>query len=161
MKKILVVDDEPTLLATLKYNLEREKFQVITAADGPSALDAARGARPDLIVLDLMLPGLDGIEVCRILRKEINAPIIMLTAKASEVDRVVGLEIGADDYVTKPFSMRELLARVRAHLRRAGSTMPASLGSLTSGDLRVDIQRRQAFKSDLPLTLKPREFELL
>jgi len=161
VKKILVVDDEPTLVATLKYNLEREKFHVITAADGPTALDAARGARPDLIVLDLMLPGLDGIEVCRILRKEINAPIIMLTAKASEVDKVVGLEIGADDYVTKPFSTRELLARIRAHLRRAESTTPASLGSLTSGDLRVDIQRRQAFKSDSPLKLKPREFELL
>lgn len=161
VKKILVVDDEPTLVATLKYNLEREKYQVITAADGPAAVEAARGARPDLILLDLMLPGLDGIEVCRILRKEMNVPIIMLTAKATEVDKVVGLEIGADDYVTKPFGTRELLARVRAHLRRAGSPGVESMGSVAVGGLRVDVDRHQAFKNGVPLEMKPREFDLL
>ncbi len=161
MKKILVVDDEPTLVATLKYNLEREKYQVITAADGPAAVDAARGARPDLILLDIMLPGLDGIEVCRVLRKEMNVPIIMVTAKGNEVDKVVGLEIGADDYVTKPFSTRELLARVRALLRRAESAGAASTGSVSVGDLRVDVDRHQAFKAGAPIEMKPREFDLL
>lgn len=161
MKKILVVDDEPTLLATLKYNLEREQYQVITASDGPAALDAARGARPDLILLDIMLPGLDGIEVCRILRKDMNTPIIMLTARGTEVDKVVGLEIGADDYVTKPFSTRELLARVRAQLRRAESAASESVGSVSVGDLRVDGDRHQAFKDGVALQLKPREFDLL
>ena len=161
MKKILVVDDEPTLVATLKYNLEREKFQVVTATDGPGAVDAARGARPDLVLLDIMLPGLDGIEVCRILRKEMNVPIIMLTAKASEVDKVVGLEIGADDYVTKPFGTRELIARVRALLRRAESPGTESTGSVSVGDLRVDMDRHQAFKDEVPIGMKPREFDLL
>jgi DNA-binding response OmpR family regulator len=162
LKKILVVDDEPTLVATLKYNLERERYQVITATDGPSAVDAARSAQPDLIILDLMLPGLDGIEVCRILRREMSVPIVMLTAKANEVDKVVGLEIGADDYVTKPFGTRELLARVRAHLRRAESAASAApSGSVTSGDLRVDVDRHQVFKGDSPLQMKPREFDLL
>lgn len=161
VKKILVVDDEPTLVATLKYNLEREKFQVITATDGPGAVDAARGARPDLILLDIMLPGLSGIEVCRILRKEMNVPIIMLTAKANEVDKVVGLEIGADDYVTKPFGTRELLARVRALLRRAESPGLESTGNVAVGDLRVDMDRHQAFKDGVPLDVKPREFDLL
>jgi len=159
--KILVVDDEPTLVATLKYNLEREKYQVITAADGPAAVDAARGARPDLVLLDIMLPGLDGIEVCRILRKEMNVPIIMLTAKGTEMDKVVGLEIGADDYVTKPFGTRELLARVRAHLRRTESPAAESTGSVSVGDIRVDVDRHQAFKNEVPLELKPREFDLL
>ncbi len=114
MKRILVVDDEPTLVATLKYNLERDGYQVITATNGESGLSAARANRPHLVILDLMLLGLDGLEVCRILRREMTAPILMLTAKAAEVDKVVGLELGADDYVTKPFSMRELLSRVRA-----------------------------------------------
>lgn len=161
MTKILVVDDEPTLVATLKYNLEREKYQVITAADGPAAVDAARGARPDLVLLDIMLPGLDGIEVCRILRKEMNVPIIMLTAKGTEMDKVVGLEIGADDYVTKPFGTRELLARVRAQIRRSESPAAESTGSVSVGDIRLDVDRHQAFKSEVPLELKPREFDLL
>ena len=161
VKKILVVDDEPTLVATLKYNLEREKYQVITATDGPSAVDAARSTRPDLVILDLMLPGLDGIEVCRILRREMSAPIVMLTAKANEVDKVVGLEIGADDYVTKPFSTRELMARVRAHLRRAESAPAPASGSVRSGDLLIDVDRHQVFKDDTPLGMKPKEFDLL
>jgi len=156
-----VVDDEPTLVSTLKYNLEREKYQVITAATGPAAVDAARSARPDLIILDLMLPGLDGVEVCRIIRKDMNVPILMLTAKATEVDKVVGLEIGADDYVTKPFGMRELLARVRALLRRAETAVTAPAEVVSSGDLRVEVNRHQAFKGNVPLRLKPKEFDLL
>ena len=161
MKKILVVDDEPTLVATLKYNLEREGYQVVTAVDGEAALSVTRAEHPDLIVLDLMLPGLDGLEVCRILRREMMAPILMLTAKTDEVDKVVGLELGADDYVTKPFSMRELLARVRALLRRAETIPTAETVSLTAGDLRVDLRRREASRRGEALALKPKEFELL
>jgi DNA-binding response OmpR family regulator len=160
VKKILVVDDEPTLVATLRYNLEREGYQVVTAADGESGLSLARAERPDLIVLDLMLPGLDGLEVCRILRREMTAPILMLTAKTDEVDKVVGLELGADDYVTKPFSMRELLARVRALLRRA-ETLPAEAEVLIAGDLQVDLGKREASRQGQPLSLKPKELELL
>jgi len=117
--KVLVVEDDLTLRETLEYNLIRQGYEVHTTADGQTALDIARQERPDLIVLDIMLPGLDGFEVCRILRQEMSAPILMLTARDEEVDKVVGLEIGADDYMTKPFSMRELLARVKAQLRRA------------------------------------------
>lgn len=161
MKRILVVDDEPTLVATLRYNLEREGYRVTTASDGESALAAARESRPDLIVLDLMLPGLDGLDVCRILRREMTVPILMLTAKTEEVDKVVGLELGADDYVTKPFSMRELLARVRALLRRAGAPPPAETEVLTAGDLEVDLRRREAARRGEALTLKPKEYDLL
>jgi DNA-binding response OmpR family regulator len=160
VKRILVVDDEPTLVAALRYNLEREGYQVLTAADGESGLSLARAERPDLIVLDLMLPGLDGLEVCRILRREMTAPILMLTAKTDEVDKVVGLELGADDYVTKPFSMRELLARVRALLRRA-ETPPAEAKVLIAGDLQVDLGKREASRQGQPLILKPKELELL
>ncbi|MGQ9572769.1 MAG: response regulator [Dehalococcoidia bacterium] len=160
MKKILVVDDEPTLVATLRYNLEREGYQVSTAADGEGALSLAQAERPDLIILDLMLPGLDGLEVCRILRREMTVPILMLTAKTEEVDKVVGLELGADDYVTKPFSMRELLARVRALLRRA--ERPSTEAEvLSAGDLRVDLGKREATRRGQPLALKPKEFDLL
>jgi len=117
-ERILVVEDEPALQETLAYNLEKDGYTVEAAGDGRAALKAARRATPDLIILDIMLPGLDGFEVCRILRKEMTVPILMLTARADEIDRVVGLEVGADDYPTKPFSMRELLARVKAQLRR-------------------------------------------
>lgn len=161
VKKILVVDDEPTLVATLRYNLEREGYEVIDAADGESALSVARTSRPDLILLDLMLPGMDGLEVCRILRRDMAVPILMLTAKAEEVDKVVGLELGADDYVTKPFSMRELLARVRALLRRATAPATAEVDVLKSGDLEVDLRRRRVLRSGQELSLKPKEFELL
>jgi DNA-binding response OmpR family regulator len=160
VKKILLVDDEPTLVATVKYNLEREGYQVVTAGDGESGLSLARTERPDLVILDLMLPGLDGFEVCRILRREMTAPILMLTAKTDEVDKVVGLELGADDYVTKPFSMRELLARVRALLRRA-ETPPAEAEVLSAGDLQVDLARREALRRGQALVLKPKEFDLL
>ena len=116
--KILVVEDDPNLLETLKYNLRKEGYDVVTASDGEQAIAVARREKPDLIILDIMLPKMNGFEVCRILRKEMTVPILMLTAKADETDKIVGLEIGADDYMTKPFSMRELLARVRAMLRR-------------------------------------------
>ncbi|MDI6857075.1 MAG: response regulator transcription factor [Dehalococcoidia bacterium] len=161
MKTILVVDDEPTLAATVKYNLEREGYRAITAADGESALALARDSRPDLIVLDVMLPAMDGFEVCRRLRRDSRVPILMLTAKTEEVDKVVGLEIGADDYVTKPFSMRELLARVRALLRRSEAAPPESGDVLSSGDLTVDLRRREASRAGNALSLKPKELDLL
>ena len=161
MKKVLVVDDEPTLVATLKYNLEREGYHVITATDGEAGLSAARAKRPDVIVLDLLLPVMDGLEVCRILRREMTTPILMLTAKTDEIDKVVGLELGADDYVTKPFSMRELLARVRALLRRAETVPSAETDVLVAGDLQVDLRRREASRGGQALPLRPKEFDLL
>ena len=161
-KRILVVDDEPTLVATLRYNLEREGFEVSTAADGEEALSKARTQRPDLIILDLMLPVLSGYEVCRILQKETAVPILMLTARSDEVDKVVGLEMGADDYVTKPFSMRELMARVRALLRRAERPAAADEAERQSaGDLTVDLPRRVVTRDGQPVALKPKEFDLL
>src|SRR5574340_546960 len=117
-EKILVVEDEVSLQETLAYNLNKQGYEVETAGDGITALDKARLLHPDLIILDLMLPGMDGFEVCRILRQEMTTPVLMLTARDDEIDRVVGLEVGADDYITKPFSMRELMARVKAMLRR-------------------------------------------
>jgi DNA-binding response OmpR family regulator len=161
MKKILVVDDEPTLVATLKYNLEHEGYRVITAADGESGLSTARAKRPDLILLDLLLPVMDGFEVCRILRRETTIPILMLTAKTDEIDKVVGLELGADDYVTKPFSMRELLARVRALLRRAEASPSTEMEVLVAGDLQVDLRRMEASRRGEALALKPKELDLL
>ena len=161
MTRVLVVDDEPTLVATLKYNLEREKYEVITATTGASAVEIARLSRPDVILLDLMLPGLDGIEVCRILRKDHNVPILMLTARGTELDKVVGLEVGADDYLTKPFGMRELIARVKALLRRSAAPRETDGNVLVAGDIRADMGRRQAFRGDDPLVMKPKELELL
>jgi DNA-binding response OmpR family regulator len=154
------VDDEPTLVTTLRYNLEREGYKVVSAADGEKAIALARSERPDLLILDLMLPSVDGLEVCRILRRETNVPILMLTARTGEVDKVVGLELGADDYVTKPFSTRELMARVRALLRRT----PAANDEdevIVSGDLRLDMKRREVTRDGAPLDLKPKEMELL
>ncbi len=162
--KILVVEDDPNLLATLKYNLVKEGYDVITAVDGAGALETARREKPGLIVLDVMLPKLSGFEVCRILRKETDVPILMLTAKTEEVDKVVGLEIGADDYMTKPFSMRELLARLRAMLRRADmAKLPPQLEpeTLEIGDLEIDIGRHQALLRGATLELSPKEFDLL
>jgi len=167
--KILVVEDEPTLLETLEYNLTRQGYQVYTAADGLAALEVARRERPDAIVLDIMLPGLDGFEVCRILRREMSVPILMLTARDDEVDKIVGLEVGADDYLTKPFSMRELLARVKALLRRvhlireelAAKGGEVGAEKLTFGDLTLDLSRGEALRSGQPLHLKPKEYELL
>jgi two-component system OmpR family response regulator len=161
LKTVLIVEDEPTLVATLRYNLERDGHKVISAGDGDTGLALARANKPDLVLLDLMLPGLDGLEVCRILRREATVPILMLTARADETDRVVGLEIGADDYVTKPFSMRELMARVRAMLRR--SEMPASSNAevLVSDGLEVDLRKRQIRLDNEVVAAKPKEFDLL
>lgn len=161
MKKILVVDDEQTLLETLRYNLEREGYEVYTAADGTLAIEMAREKRPDMVVLDLMLPGLSGLEVCRILRRETNVPILMLTARDSELDKVVGLELGADDYVTKPFSMRELTARVRALLRRAELPPGEDSDIVTAGNVQVDMARREVAKNGKVISVRPKEFELL
>ena len=161
MRRILVVDDEPTLVATVKYNLEREGYEVVTATDGESALLAARADGPDLIVLDLMLPDVDGFEVCRILRREMTTPILMLTARTDEADRVVGLELGADDYVTKPLSMRELVARVRALLHRSEILPTPDTELLTAGDLQVDLRRRVAPRESRALALTQKEYELL
>jgi len=162
--KVLVVDDEENLVASLEYTLAREGYQVCTAGDGPSALETARQQHPDLIILDVMLPGLSGFEVCRILRREMVVPILMLTARDDEVDRVVGLELGADDYVTKPFSMRELMARVRAMLRRLerlGENAGWQVSALAAGDLRVDLASHEAFLGERPLQLSPKEYDLL
>lgn len=161
--KILAVEDDPSLLETLKYNLRKESYDVVTATDGAQALETARIEKPDLIILDIMLPKISGFEVCRILRKEMTVPILMLTAKAEETDKIVGLEIGADDYVTKPFSMRELLARVRAMLRRTQMMEMPLLGEkpLEVGDIKVDIGRHQAKRGGLELNLTPKEFDLL
>jgi DNA-binding response OmpR family regulator len=166
--KILVVEDEPSLLETLVYNLVREGYEVQSAQDGQEAINKALSSHPDLIVLDLMLPLIDGFEVCRVLRQEMNTPILMLTARDDEIDRIIGLEIGADDYLIKPFSMRELIARVKALLRRVrldradidleGST-PSKL--LTFGDLVIDNERHEARLSGKPLNLKPKEYDLL
>ncbi len=167
MARILVVDDEPALVETIRYNLQREGHDVLVAYDGLQALMMARKCKPDLILLDVLLPKMDGFEVCRTLRGEMTAPILMLTAKAAEIDKVVGLELGADDYLTKPFSFRELLARVRASLRRV-----QMLGSQTkpdveaeeqfeANDLIVNLSRHEVTRGGEPVALKPKEFDLL
>jgi two-component system OmpR family response regulator len=162
--KILIVEDDRNLLDTIKYNLREEGYDVVTAIDGVEALDVAHREKPDLIILDIMLPKMSGFEVCRILRKDMAVPILTLTAKTDETDKIVGLEIGADDYMTKPFSMRELLARVRAMLRRAkmaemqpGAEEPV----LKVCDIEVDIARHRASKGKTALELTPKEFDLL
>jgi DNA-binding response OmpR family regulator len=172
--KILVVEDDNTLLEMLEYNLSRQGYQVVTAKDGRSGLTFARQEKPDLIVLDVMLPGIDGFEVCRILRKEFSFPILMLTARTEEVDKIVGLEMGADDYLTKPFSMRELLARVKALLRRvdlirealnsenaSATDLEESIPLLTFDNLEIDQNRREVRLNAEPLRLKPKEFDLI
>jgi len=159
---VLVVEDDGTLAAALRYNLERNGYGCLLAGDGGKALELARRERPALVLLDVMLPGIDGLEVCRRIRSDSNVPIIMLTARVEEVDRVVGLEVGADDYVTKPFSMRELLARVRAALRRA-QMRPDEEGErpVVFGPVRVDPARREVTRDGAPLPLKPKEYDLL
>jgi DNA-binding response OmpR family regulator len=168
-EKILVVEDELSLRETLAYNLKKEGYAVETAGDGRAALEAARRLNPDLVLLDLMLPELDGFEVARVLRKETTTAILMLTARDDEIDRVVGLEVGADDYLTKPFSMRELLARVKAQLRRtrlireemSKSPTSAPHERLSFGSLVIDQTRREVTIDSTPLQLKPKEYELL
>ena len=167
---ILVVEDEPALRDTLTYNLKKDGFIVETVGDGRSAIEAARRLKPDLVVLDIMLPELDGFEVARILRREMTTPILMLTARDDEIDRVVGLEVGADDYLTKPFSMRELMARVKAQIRRTRlvreeiekSAQPAIKHEMFSFDkLIINVSRREVTLHGDPLALKPKEYELL
>ncbi len=160
-RTILVVDDEPTLRETLAEALDADGFRVITAADGREALARFREHRPKLVVLDLMLPELSGIEVCRIIRQESDVPILMLTARSSEVDKIVGLELGADDYVTKPFSLRELSARIRALLRRSEQVASEGLATVTVGDLTVDLTGHLLLRDGEVVPLKPKVFELL
>jgi len=169
---ILVVEDEPSLQETLVYNLKKQGYTVETAGDGRSALETARRLKPDLIVLDIMLPELDGFEVTKLLRREMIVPILMLTARDEEIDRVVGLEVGADDYLTKPFSMRELLARVKAQLRRAqlvrddqakiqsGESLSPQ-ETLVFGNLVINQSRREVLLDAQVLALKPQEYDLL
>jgi DNA-binding response OmpR family regulator len=168
MEKILIVEDEPALQETLTYNLDRLGYKTEAVGDGLAALEIARQMLPDLIVLDIMLPKMDGFEVCRIIRQEMNVPIIILTARDDEIDRVIGLEMGADDYLTKPFSMREFLARVKAQLRRVrlireevdvSGKYPREV--MRFGNLTLDLTRREVLRDDLPIALKPKEFELL
>ena len=169
-EKILVVDDEVSLQESLTYKLKKEGYQVEVAGDGLVALDLARSTNPDLIILDVMLPGMDGFEVCRILRQETNIPVLMLTARDDEVDRVVGLEVGADDYLPKPFSMRELIARVKALLRRVRMMREEVNAAIQEGhipqvmtfdNLEIDLSRREVRLDDKVVPCKPKEFELL
>jgi two-component system OmpR family response regulator len=159
--KILIVEDDPNLLEALKYNARKEGYETITAVDGVQALEEARINKPDLIILDIMLPKMSGFEVCRILRKEMTVPILMLTARDDEVDKVVGLDLGADDYMTKPFSMRELLARIRAMLRRADIQTATPETPLNFGDIEVDVAHHVTTKAGNKLNLTPKEFDLL
>lgn len=170
VEKILVVDDEISLQETLAYSLKKEGYSVEVAGDGNVALEMARSSKPDLVVLDVMLPGKDGFEVCRILRQESNIPVLMLTARDDEIDRVVGLEVGADDYLVKPFSMRELIARVKALLRRVRLTREEAGNKaqddsapklMTFGNLVIDMTRREVRLDDQVVPCKPKEYELL
>jgi DNA-binding response OmpR family regulator len=168
-RSVLVVDDEPTLRETLAEALEQDGLRVVTAADGREALERFRAERPDLVLLDLMLPQVSGIEVCRIMRRESAVPIVMLTAKDSEIDKVVGLELGADDYVTKPFSLRELMARIRSQLRRldVAAVTPGApategdTGTVAVGDVEVDLSGHRLLRDGREIPLKPKAFELL
>ena len=160
MRSILVVDDEPKIVKIARDYLERAGFRVQTAGDGRSVLPTVRSAKPDLIVLDLALPGMDGLDVARAIRKESEVPIIMLTARADEADRLIGLELGADDYIVKPFSPKELVARVRAVLRRWDGAR-AGTDVVRAGDLVLDIPRMRASVGDRTIPLTPTEFQLL
>lgn len=157
---ILVVDDEPKVARLARDYLEKNGFRVLTAADGQSALTTARREKPDLVILDLMLPHMDGREVCRILRRESDVPVIMLTALSEEIDQVTGLEIGADDYITKPFSPRALVARVRALLRRTRGDVKVP-ATIRAGGLEIDPEKYSVTLNGSPLKLTPNEFKLL
>ncbi|MCH8192025.1 MAG: response regulator transcription factor [Chloroflexi bacterium] len=165
-RTILLVEDEETLARAVAFTLEREGYRMLTAADGAVGLAMAREAKPDLLLLDVMLPNIDGFDLCRILRRETTMPILMLTAKVDEVDRIVGLELGADDYLTKPFSMRELVARIKALFRRIemdltekGKALPPPV--LDSDGLRLDPAARVVTLRGKPVSLRPKEFDLL
>lgn len=173
--KILIIEDDTTLRETLAYNLTRHGYEIISASDGSVALLLAEHHQPNLILLDIMLPGIDGIELCRRLRQQMSVPILMLTARADEIDKIVGLEMGADDYITKPFSIRELLARIKAQLRRvrltreelnaeaedARAELQKTSTRLIFNNLIIDEVRREALLNSEPLHLKPKEYELL
>jgi len=159
--RILIVDDEPHIVELVRYNLEREGFDVLTAGDGREALRQVREGAPDLVILDLMLPEVDGFEVCRQIRRTSAVPILMLTARGRELDRVAGFELGADDYVTKPFSPRELVARVRAILRRAGRELLEAQAPLQADGLHLDPATREVFLHGRPVELTAKEFDLL
>lgn len=167
MGKILVVDDEQNLVDSLQYSLRAEGYEVATAKDGEEALEKARDLLPDLIILDLMIPIINGKDVCRIIRKESNVPILMLTAKDNEIDRIVGLEIGADDYITKPFSMRELMARIHGVLRRVTWANNSSLANessstvLSTSRISINTESHEVLVSGTSVSLKPKEYELL
>ncbi|WP_369259666.1 winged helix-turn-helix domain-containing protein [Geodermatophilus amargosae] len=161
MTRVLVVEDEESFSDALSYMLGREGFEAVVAATGPDALAEFDRAGADIVLLDLMLPGLPGTEVCRALRSRSNVPIIMLTAKDSEVDKVVGLELGADDYVTKPYSARELVARIRAVLRRRGDAEVPADGALEAGPVRMDVERHVVAVDGEPVALPLKEFDLL
>jgi DNA-binding response OmpR family regulator len=161
MQTILLVEDDATLAEALKYNLEREGYQVLSAADGMTALEIARRDTPDILVLDVMLPRLDGFSVCRMLRKESSIPILMLTARQDEVDRIAGLELGADDYLTKPFSVGELLARVRAILRRTDRQPTSTSDAVVIGGIKLDTGSRRVWRDDAEVQLSQKEFDLL
>jgi DNA-binding response OmpR family regulator len=158
---ILVVDDEPKILKTVRAYLENAGFRVATASDAQMALTVYRHERPALVILDLGLPGMDGLDVARTLRRDSNVPIIMLTARVDEADKLIGLELGSDDYVTKPFSPRELVARVRAVLRRTSGGREQAPVPVIAGDVVIDMERRQVAVSGQPVELTPTEFDLL
>jgi two-component system alkaline phosphatase synthesis response regulator PhoP len=158
---ILVVDDEAKIVKTVRAYLESAGFRVVTAQDGQLALTVFRHERPALVILDLGLPAIDGLDVARTLRRESDVPIIMLTARVDEADKLIGLELGADDYVTKPFSPRELVARVRAVLRRVGGEREQAMPPITAGEVEIDLERRQVTVAGRPVELTPTEFELL
>ncbi len=167
-EKVLVVEDDATLAGVIKYNLEKSGYRVLTAADGTGAVDLARSSNPDIIVLDIMLPGLDGLEVCRIIKAETAIPIIMLTARSEEMDKVLGLELGADDYITKPFGMREFLTRIKVILRRQGEKRNSKGASglppgniIRAGGIEIDTDRHRVTCNDQLLELSPKEFDLL
>ena len=160
MPSVLLVEDDENVRETLALNLRAEGYDVRLAADGEAGLESARGEPADVVILDVMLPKLDGLTVCRILRRESSVPILLLTARGTETDKIVGLETGADDYIVKPFSLGEFLARVRAALRR-GRTSAAPLQEIEAGPLRLDLAGRRVYRSGSELNLAPREFDLL
>ncbi len=161
-EKILIIEDEENILEAVKYTLTQEGYDVFTSVDGEDGLEKAQEIKPDLVLLDVMLPKMDGFEVCRILRKDLEMPVFMISAKAEEIDRVVGLEIGADDYITKPFSMRELVVRVRNSLRRAAlNPQVDELEVLKFGELEIHLTSHMAIVSGEEVSMKPKEFDLL
>ncbi len=161
MAKILVVDDEKTIVKGLKFGLEKEGYEVVAAYDGEEALAVFAAEKPDLVILDLMLPGVDGFEVCRRLRKGSEVPVVMLTARGEDIDKILGLELGADDYVTKPFNPRELVARVKAILRRAQTQDPAQLRVIKVQELQIDLFQHKVRVKDKDVDLTSKEFALL